>query len=139
MVLERRNSRAAALLLSAVLTATAALTMTPRFGAADDSQNRFSRPRISPQNRPTTSPYLNLLRNTPGSRGFASDYFLRVRPEQQWRSDNARIDQSIQSLQNQMSRQQQTQQRNPLTTIGPTGHGTSFFNHSHYYSGSGTR
>lgn len=87
-----------------------------------EAQSRLQAPR-----RPTTSPYLNLLRR-PGGGGLGFNYYQRVRPEFEFRNDYQRLNRSLQQLQGQTRQQQQLLQG--LTT---TGHQTSFLNYGSYY------
>lgn len=138
MLSNSRNFRSLTVGLISTIVATACTIFMVCLADAADSPNyrdRYTRPNISSRKNPTTSPYLNLLRNAPGSSGFASDYFLRVRPEQEWRRQNEQFGRSLQGLQRQLNGQQPSKQQSPFSTIGPTGHPTSFSNLSHYYPG----
>jgi hypothetical protein len=93
--------------------------------------NQFGAPSIQ---RPTTSPYLNLLRGTNRSLRFGLNYQRRVRPELDLRANAARTNANVGVLQQRFDQ-----------AIGPdgsvilpsTGHTTSFMNTGSYFSGSG--
>ena len=85
-----------------------------------------SAPRYRPQ-RPTISPYVNLLRNDSGP---VPNYYSLVRPQQDqqaWDREASRFAQSsdlaIRQLNTIVDRRE----------IGPTGTGSVFNNYSHYY------
>ncbi len=78
-------------------------------------------------NRPTVSPYLNLL----GNQGVGSGYYNLVRPQQQIQHRAAAIDKSIQSLQSNQALLIQGQQQQP--EIGTTGHAATFMSHYRYF------
>lgn len=93
----------------------------------------LSRPRLRPWERPTTSPYLNLLGTGPGS--FEFQYFRRVRPELEFRRANTQLQRSVEDLQRQIDVQRQQLQVG--SGLGPTGHQTSFLNLGGYFNSSG--
>ena len=97
------------------------------------------RPGFGRSGRPTTSPYLNLLRRAGGG-GIGFNYFQRVRPEQEFRRNNARLGRSLNTLTQQVNRQ--GQELKPGAGLGQTGHGAVFMNLGNYFpgfSGSGIR
>lgn len=94
--------------------------------------NQFGAPSIQ---RPTTSPYLNLLRGGNNrALNFGLNYQRGVRPEQDLRRYSAGLNNNIGNVQNDLNR-----------VIGPdgslqvpgTGHTTSFMNTRGYFSGGG--
>jgi len=103
------------------------------------SQN-FVRPQSSPLQRPTTSPYLGLLRR---GTSMGLNYYSIVRPEVQMRDALTRQQAEQERLAQETRRLQQEQKRmmidpntqpgaNPITgasrTMRPTGHSTSLMN-----------
>jgi len=82
------------------------------------------------QNRPTVSPYLNLLNNS--SREGIPSYFTQVRPQLQARAAAQRAEQSIESLQQDVTRVESTVRRNSVGGF-QTGHPTRFMNTLHYF------
>lgn len=77
-------------------------------------------------NRPTVSPYLNLLR------GGAGGYQSLVRPLVDNGQANRRNAQQIQQLERNAGRTR-AGRSSGSQTIAPTGHSTAFRNFSHYY------
>jgi hypothetical protein len=95
-------------------------------GAAGVASAQPPAPAGPPPQRPTFSPYLNLLR--PGG-SPAQNYYGLVRPEQQFR-------QSIGSLQGQVNANQQAignLQTNPADGPAVTGHPVYFLNTGGYF------
>ncbi len=86
----------------------------------------------SPVRRPTTSPYLNLLRG-PGGGGLGFDYYQRVRPQQ----DYLRTTQALSNSLNRVSRRQSALERELTTGRTATGHSTTFLDYRGYYPQSG--
>jgi len=80
--------------------------------------------------RPTTSPYLNLL---DGNNSDAFNYFRRVRPEVDFRRENARLERSIQDLDRRAFAPPPQTPTERIRTISPTGHPTSFRSLSTYF------
>ena len=107
----------------AAMTVVTLLILLP--DGATAQQPRFGRP-----SRPTTSPYLNLLRRSNGG-GFAFNYFQRLRPEMEFRRNAAVLGRSINSLSRQM---QQQKNRNLGGGLGQTGHSVTFLNLGGYFS-----
>lgn len=117
-------------LISAMAVVLLSLTLEAQ------SPRRFSRSRIGANRRPVISPYLNLL-NARG-RNFDSQYFQRTRPELEFRRANSLFNSQIAGLQQQVTSQGQLLQR-VQTTLGGTGHRTSFLNTGGYFFSSGSR
>lgn len=111
-----RDFAAAALVLSMVATAGA------------QGPPGIEPPRIS---RPTTSPYLNLLRNDQ-RQNFALDYYRLVRPEQEWRNYTSRLNQRLQSVESTLN-QPQLLPDGSMTDMRTTGHSTTFLNTGGYF------
>jgi len=86
------------------------------------AQVGYNRPASSGLSRPTTSPYLNLLRG--GDRGL--NYYNLVRPEFEFRN-------AYQGLQGQVNQQQQLLRQSSEEGLPVTGHAIRFQNYSHYY------
>jgi hypothetical protein len=89
--------------------------------------NTFGRPGVT---RPTTSPYLNLLRNN-GRGNFALDYHRLVRPEQQWRNYTSRLNQRLNTVERTLSTELLPDGSVPQ--VRTTGHPTSFLNTGSYF------
>ena len=86
-------------------------------------------------NRPTVSPYLNLLRGT-GS-GSLPSYYTLVRPQIEQRQENIRQQAALQQLEtriNQPLRANVQPGTGASSAIRGTGHATYFQNYSHFYS-----
>jgi len=86
---------------------------------------RFARPRLRPNQRPTVSPYVNLL----SGRGVGYEYYGRVRPQKEFRNTNALIGSSIQNLEAATRSNTSAIQ----TGVGTTGHVTAFQNQYQYF------
>ena len=86
-------------------------------------------------NRPTTSPYLNLLNR--GNRGFggpALNYYRFVRPEQELRRYSSQLGQQVTGLQQSLTSQGLLPDGS--RPLSGTGHTTSFLNLGGYFPGS---
>ena len=88
--------------------------------------------------RPTTSPYLNLLRGRDngfgGGTGF--NYYQRVRPQAHSLRIQSQLNQTLQQVQGeqlQLRRQQTKLQKTFNSGLAPTGHQTSFLDYRGYY------
>jgi len=93
----------------------------------------FAQSRIRPPlRRPTTSPYLNLLRGPAGG-GLGFNYYERVRPQFDYLETSQQLSRSL----NQVRRQQSTIQRDLETGRSVTGHATSFLDYRGYYPQTG--
>lgn len=96
----------------------------------------LAQPGYPGQRRPTTSPYLNLLRrdNSP-----VLNYYGIVRPEIELRQRQAELGRGLQSLQTQVAEQAAALppvQRVPARpVISPTGHPVSFNSLGGYFGG----
>lgn len=101
----------------------------PTIGSVSSQTQRYARPRVKAYNRPAISPYLNLLRGQRSGRSFASEYFTRVRPQQEFRGSYNQLGRGLGNLQRQVSQQGQQRQ----TSISQTGHTTSFLSYGGYY------
>lgn len=85
-------------------------------------------------NRPTVSPYLNLLRTN--SNVSAPNYQTLVRPALESRQRATRQQSSIQQLQSRVTNMQgQMASRNQGQSGFTTGHPTRFMTYLHYYPG----
>lgn len=90
----------------------------------------FAQSRIRPPlQRPTTSPYLNLLRG-PGGGGLGFNYYQRVRPQFDYLETTQRLSRSL----NQVERRQSQMLQQLETGRSPTGHPTAFQNYGGYYA-----
>ena len=108
------------------------------FSAADQragaqSPRSVGRPTVNPHLRPTTSPYLNLLRDN--GQNTALNYYRLVRPEMEFRRANVEQLRSIERLGRRVEEQaeQLEQLQSPTSRLGPTGHATSFLNYGGYF------
>ena len=114
------------------------LTMVSADLEAQAPNQRMRRPSV--RNNPPVSPYLNLLRR---DSSVANNYFNLVRPEQEFRQGIINNNQQISHLQQQTSSLQIQQNDTTMylrrqaagSTLGATGHPTSFMNYGQYYRG----
>ncbi len=83
-----------------------------------------------PPQRPTISPYVNLLRR---GNSTAFNYYTLVRPELEFRSQFAQQGAAIYQLRGDV--QAQANAASATNEQRPTGHATSFLNYSHYFPG----
>lgn len=83
------------------------------------------------QNRPTTSPYLNLLGGGRGGR-TAFNYYQRIRPEQEFRRNDAIFSLSLGNVQQEL-RSFKRQLQSSRSGLSSTGHRTSFLNLGSYF------
>ena len=92
------------------------------------AQAQYGQPGISPYNRPTVSPYLNLLR--PGLP--ATNYYNLVVPQQQFSSNLNMLQQQVTANQGNIAA---LGAQDPLTAIllSLTGHQVSFMNYRRYF------
>lgn len=82
--------------------------------------------------RPTVSPYLNLLtRNQFG----ISTYHSIVRPMMEQREQSRQQSSQIQRMQQQMQESQLAQRQQAAAGLRPTGHPTGYMNYMQYYPG----
>jgi hypothetical protein len=105
---------------------------------APGQSSRFAIGPVSPTrhilDRPTVSPYLNLLLgDSDSSLGAIPSYFTQVRPQLEARERARQQAREIKGLQRQV-----TSVRNDISRLGKpsartTGHPTRFMNFSHYY------
>ena len=102
---------------------------------AQQGRRRASSRLQSPQNRPTTSPYLNLLG---GNRGPGFNYYRRVRPEQNFLRNDAIFNRSLGNMQQEMSSFKR-QLQSTKSGLSPTGHRTSFLNLGNYFGSNSRR
>ncbi|HUG19590.1 MAG TPA: hypothetical protein VMM56_11455 [Planctomycetaceae bacterium] len=83
-------------------------------------------------NRPTVTPYLNLV---PGrNRSAALNYYRSYRPEIEFRRNEQLLGRSIRTLQNEINQPQLTEQK-ANSQLGTTGHPTVFGNTGSYFPG----
>ena len=101
-------------------------------GAAEAQSPNRTRPTLQPFQRPTTSPYLNLL----GPGGPAYQYYQNVIPQQDFQRSQQQFRESVYNMQKGISQNQR--QIMDLNTIGPTGHRAGFMNQGSYFSTSGS-
>jgi hypothetical protein len=85
-------------------------------------------------NRPTTSPYLNLLnRRNRGGGSAALNYYRFVRPEQDLRRYSSQVGQQVTGLQQSLTSQGLLPDGS--RPLSGTGHSTSFLNLGGYFPG----
>src|SRR5690349_18858816 len=98
-----RKAIAAVLIAAGWICLVATEASAQNYGGG--SRGRTSGPSMRRSTKPTTSPYLNLLNrnnnNSGGGVGF--NYFQRVKPEQEFRSNDNQLRQSINSVQQQVN------------------------------------
>lgn len=123
-------------LLLVACALTLGLSVRPAFG-----QRRSFGPALLPNQRPTTSPYLNLLNNN--GLGFGFNYFQFVRPQMEFRRNNALLGRSVTSIQQELQQEQTQIQREQGAGLTATGHTATFMNYGGYFPAlggtSGTR
>ncbi len=115
----------------AALLACFALVMIVGPQPARAQQSVRTRYRNSLLNRPTVSPYLNLVRRD-GSLG-ASNYQTLVRPQLEARQNAFRQQQTINNVQRQVNTLQTDFRQSQALGTRQTGHPTRFMTYSHYY------
>jgi hypothetical protein len=101
------------------------------------AQRPRTRRAVRATERPAISPYLDLL----GRDGtdFSARYFLRVRPEVQWRQQAGLARRSIESLRRDQLKAQrellrtQRDLRSLTSLLGGTGHSAGFMTHRKYF------
>jgi len=98
-----------------------------------------SGPSLRKNNRPTTSPYLDLLDQGAGRGGIGFQYFRRVRPEVELRNQNSQLQGSLDSLQKQMNQQQLQLKQSSASQLSPSGHTATFLSYGNYFSFPGRR
>jgi hypothetical protein len=91
--------------------------------------NAYRRTQNSLYNRPTVSPYLNLLQPQGGG---LPNYQTLVRPAIDQRRQNQDTQRQISQLQSSVAASTAQEQRGEVT-FRPTGHGTGKFYYSHFY------
>lgn len=96
----------------------------------------YGGPTFGSPNRPTVSPYLNLLQNR--NQSAALNYYRAYRPEIEFRANEQRLGRSIRSLQNEFDRSRVAEQTEN-SRLGTTGHSTVFGNTGSYFPGSPQR
>jgi hypothetical protein len=100
------------------------------FGPQDSASAQA--PTFGRSNRPTTSPYLNLLpfRN----QSPALNYYRSYRPEVEFRNNFQQVGRSINGLQREID-QTRLQEQKDISLLGITGHSAVFHNTSSYFPG----
>ena len=106
---------------SALTLVVAVLALMFLADPAEAQRRRIGR---SYRSRPTTSPYLNLLRNNQGG-GIGFNYFQRVRPEREFRDANRRFRRSVDSLGRRLDVQKRRRE-NLKSGLTQTGHAPRF-------------
>lgn len=96
----------------------------------------YGGPTFGSPNRPTVTPYLNLV---PGrNRSAALNYYRSYRPEIEFRANEQSLGRSIRSLQTEFDRSRVSEQTEN-SRLGTTGHSTAFGNTGSYFPGSPQR
>ena len=103
---------------------TSALTLVAAVLALMFLAEPVAAQRRSYRSRPTTSHYLNLLRNNQGG-GIGFNYFQRVRPEREFRDANRRFRRSVDSLGRRLDVQKRRRE-NLKSGLTQTGHAPRF-------------
>lgn len=98
------------------------------------SPDALGPPSLTPSNRPVTSPYLNFAVDDDTFSGAAYQYFRRVRPEIEFRSANTRLGNEIRDVRRNVSSLEQMVQ-SPESSLGTTGHRTTFQNYGSFFPG----
>lgn len=109
------------------LSAPSALLLGAFVALAADAV-RAAPPQFNRPNRPTVSPYINLL-NQGGYQDPAITYYGQIRPQQEFRAAEAANAQALRSLDKRLSADVKKIQSN----LTPSGHATSFLNTGGYF------
>jgi hypothetical protein len=112
-----------------------ALLTAARPTAAQQYPTYYPRPLVNPYQRPTLSPYLNLLRGG----NVAANYYLGVIPDIQQRALNAQYGSAILDLERRTERVEPAAPDELLPALPSTGHPTYFMNYGGYYNLGGPR
>ena len=123
----RAMIRTRAAVIACMITLSLCLSVAEAQQRQQRSQSRFR----SPQRRPTTSPYLNLLGGS-GGRGLGFNYFRNVRPEQEFRRNDARLGRAYRGLRQDLNQQRQLLQSS-RSQLSATGHATFFQNYGSFF------
>jgi hypothetical protein len=86
--------------------------------------------------RPTTSPYLNLLRRRGGGGSPALNYYGLVRPQQDLRNYGAQLNQQVTGLRRDVTSLQAGLLPDGSRPLSTSGHVTTFQNLGSYFPGS---
>lgn len=111
------------LLFSAMLIAGVAILAAESASAAPP---QFNRP-----NRPTVSPYINLLNNV--NQDPAITYYGQIRPQQEFRAANSANAAAIRGLDKRLTADEKEM---PSGKLSASGHATSFLNTRGYFPSS---
>lgn len=84
------------------------------------AQGPYVRPPVSPNPRPTVSPYMNLFRGG----GTALNYYNLVRPQQEFQGSLQVLDQRADLLGHALD---------DGRAVGPTGHASQFMTHGRFF------
>ena len=87
------------------------------------------RPRAA--DRPTISPYIDLVNQGNNNTGVGFQYFRRVRPDVEFRQAENNLRQNLKSLSKSVN-ESKTQSESSM--LGTTGHAASFMTHGKYFN-----
>lgn len=87
-------------------------------------------PQFNRPNRPTVSPYINLLNNN--NQDPAITYYGQIRPQNEFRAAEAANAAAIRGLDKRLT---QTEKEMPSGKLSSSGHATSFLNTRGYFGG----
>ncbi|WLD12437.1 hypothetical protein [Planctellipticum variicoloris] len=87
-------------------------------------------PQFNRPNRPTVSPYINLLNNI--NQDPAITYYGQIRPQQEFRAAEAANAAAIRGLDKRLTT---TEKEMPSGKLSASGHSTSFLNTRGYFGG----
>lgn len=110
------------MLKTTMLAALVASSVSPVIAAPP----QFNRP-----NRPTVSPYINLL-SPQGQANPAITYYGQIRPQQEFRAAEAANAAAIRGLDKRLTT---TEKEMPSGKLSASGHATSFLNTRGYFGG----
>ncbi|HTN04330.1 MAG TPA: hypothetical protein VL132_20735 [Planctomycetaceae bacterium] len=88
-------------------------------------------PQFNRPNRPTVSPYINLL-SPEGQANPAIVYYGQIRPQQEFRAANSASAAAIRGLDKRLTT---TEKEMPSGKLSASGHATSFLNTRGYFGG----
>ena len=89
-------------------------------------------------NRPTVTPYLDLL-NDSNRGGIGYNYYRRLKPEMQIRAAQSQMARSVQQLRDRVDEKAGVVPGSAQSQISSTGHAATFMNYGTYFGSSGLR
>jgi len=106
------------------------IAIVPALPAQQPYPYAYGRGTIGPYNRPTLSPYLDMLRGGSPS----ANYFLGVNPEFQRRANTAVFGTAIEDLERRANENVAPEAEDLLPTLPGTGHPAAFNNLGSYFN-----